>query len=1048
MANQQNKEPDFFKEFGKNVETPVLATELDTPKVEVPEIDFFKEFEPVPTEITLPTEELGGEGKVKLKTGEAKQDFDFFKEFETDAPEITEESREYFTEGELTTVDKAFLGSTIISRLGGAAILTPGAAHREGISKTDAFKKLLQKGATISDVIEEIPQGLINLGTPLGLRLRSVPQKGVVKFAAETAVDPTTYFSGGATKAGKAKKLLTKPTSRIGISLAEQSRRGEIALVNFAGKTFIKGDPVFKMLTKVNRGLRESEKFGDVYQRLNRTFHSTTGHPITDFMLKRSRDVNDEIRGNAIDAYTGVRKKYRKLARDRGLKLDQLNEQVMRELETSDLTNLKRGLTDREKVVKKYADDLRKLDDANFKLEMDAGLPVGKLQGDVDYWARITTPEGKKWLSAKEGFPSSRKWTDRHGSQIQRQFVKRGEDGKPLLDADGNVQQLTLEEANQIKREQGFEGDFFHSDPAISGAIRADRTARAVSSRKFIDDTLDFFTTTPDPLTGKITSEVISGNNVKKLKDFAEKRLRGVENRGIYITRNDLRKLPETPQTKQLLGATDNPQELINVTELNLKGDHKLYVLPDDVAKELNAVRNTMAGGINQSLVIETFDKAQNWWKAWTLGIFPAFHTRNAVSNVYNNMLAGVYDPKWYSEATNLQLLSKQAKIGDEVLDLNKLEFLTDQEQAIVRAANKHGVLNKGWYGGDIPEQIMDSFKTGKWLTLSKRNKAVMKGREVGTFVENNARLAHFMAKVDEGIRLAGTPTPQQMENIYENAALSVKKYLFDYADLTPTEQNVFKRIAPFYTWTRKNLPLQLESLITKPSQAGTTDRIRRQIEDAGGSKEDQRILADYVKRNYPIKVRTRADGVEEYATIAGWLPIGDLFRVMNPVEEGLGMVSPFIKAPVEMLANWNFFLNSHIEEPKGEKAPFMGKLIRKDIVHAAKNIRLLNEIDRTFFRTGEGQLSQEARAVRLLTGFRLYPNDPVKGWEFYLRGLVKENEDKLKLFMKYFFMAERGQISQKDFDKEEKQLIKMMEETNKLIEEGLRLEAKSQRRK
>ena len=97
---------------------------------------------------------------------------------------------------------------------------------------------------------------------------------------------------------------------------------------------------------------------------------------------------------------------------------------------------------------------------------------------------------------------------------------------------------------------------------------------------------------------------------------------------------------------------------------------------------------------------------------------------------------------------------------------------------------------------------------------LSSENVLIKTGTSFNAAVENNARMAHFLAANDQNVQLF-----KSSKAAMDASAQSVRKYLFDYSDLSSREQQTFKRISPFYTFTRKAIPLYLEKLVTNPGK-------------------------------------------------------------------------------------------------------------------------------------------------------------------------------------------------------------------------------------
>jgi len=322
-------------------------------------------------------------------------------------------------------------------------------------------------------------------------------------------------------------------------------------------------------------------------------------------------------------------------------------------------------------------------------------------------------------------------------------------------------------------------------------------------------------------------------------------------------------------------------------------------------------------------VIIKSFDKVQNWWKAQAL-ISPSYHIRNMAGNLWNNFIAGV-NPVYYKKALQLQrgsLVNK--KLMKEMKNL--------------------GVIDQGWYAKDIGEEVLKRVEgIGTWKGLNplqQENKLFQLNRNVGSAVENNARMGHYLSKIADGL------SP-------EKAAESVKKFLFDYGDLTTFEKTIMKRFAPFYTWTRKNLPLQLESIITQPAKYVLPHKIVEIIE-SGVEIPNEKFMSSYITENVPVRIRKNKDGNTEYFLLGNWLPYASAIDILSqPIDTVIQMATPFLKTPIEQWANksafWKDTLGEYqdIERRFKQQGEFIGMSFRKKNIQLLRNIRILNDINK-----------------------------------------------------------------------------------------------------
>ena len=444
-----------------------------------------------------------------------------------------------------------------------------------------------------------------------------------------------------------------------------------------------------------------------------------------------------------------------------------------------------------------------------------------------------------------------------------------------------------------------------------------------------------------DTITGQVFKDakgnyfqMASGQNALSIQEanVAMKREFFKENPAVQLAYRGLANAKAVTSAEFLNGVKQFAVENgVESTAPELKG----LLFEPGVAKQIDAYRKAVSPD-EIGLVLKTIDSVQNWWKSQALFSF-GYHTRNAMGNVWNNYLAGVTNPQAYIDAFKVQ----RGK---------PLEFVDDigrkwTSESIKTAAEKSGVVNQGQFIGDIEQNVTGALDKGNFNPLSQENVLFRGNRAVGGAIENNARMANFITQLKKGLPV-------------DDAAMEVKKFLFDYKDLTGFERNVMKRILPFYTFTRKNLPLQFEQMIKQPQKFAQVERVVQAAESLGmrgAPPANEKYISDYIRSNTAMKVNyNEKDKSYNYFLLGAWLPgyqAQDF--LMQPLDNLLAMVSPLVKAPAETVFNksafWKDTLGSYqeIERVPGEQVNFLGLNMPKRTAQFLRNIRVLNDLDK-----------------------------------------------------------------------------------------------------
>jgi hypothetical protein len=470
--------------------------------------------------------------------------------------------------------------------------------------------------------------------------------------------------------------------------------------------------------------------------------------------------------------------------------------------------------------------------------------------------------------------------------------------------------------------------NFFEADPTVLLSARGMRTDRAVLSNQFFQEITD-------PAKGL----AVKAKNRDELPQWAKDW-----------------QIPEQPDMKR-----------------------SGYYFHPDAARWLNRLEK-MESDFNKDMsgFFGMYSKALNTWKAWTLAVFPSYMTRNFVGNMWNyylgsedpvdaannisdafRMMKGIAKNEKFTFKTQLGEVVNSRELWDKVDKLGGwgIGFISpDYSRSVKEVIDAHNRfsryrLTRGWdpavllareyrntglmkkVGGIGPLSPKETRKA--LLNLwSPNNAYVETGFRINSILDDYTRAAHIIQKVKQGFSV-------------EDAVASAKKHFFDYHDLSPAEKNLFRNIFPFYSWSRKNIPFQLESIVTRPSRIA---RFGSAVYSFNGwdQPEEERYLNQWMKSQAPLRVRKNSKtGKYEYFVFKNWLPLADIHDIVDPIQWSLQSLNPFIKVPLETIFNINLFTRRKLDRlnswTKGEREIVFGEKVPKKVAHLLKSLRPVN---------------------------------------------------------------------------------------------------------
>ena len=226
----------------------------------------------------------------------------------------------------------------------------------------------------------------------------------------------------------------------------------------------------------------------------------------------------------------------------------------------------------------------------------------------------------------------------------------------------------------------------------------------------------------------------------------------------------------------------------------------------------------------------------------------------------------------------------------------------TDRDWRIFDEIERSGIAGGGQAAIEVAEKSAMA-SMGTWNPLRAHFWPFKAVRKANTEAE-------FMVRMT-----AGRHVMEGGGNLDE-AWKAIRKFHFDYSELTPTEAKI-KMVIPFWKWQKNILPVLIESIGNRPAAWSRLRQVKGELEYAS---EAEGVVPDYFMENLGIRLPWRMDGSQLY--VLPDLPFKDLNRWMRsddrPITglKPLDMATrafaesafPYAKLPIELWAGKQFF--------------------------------------------------------------------------------------------------------------------------------------------
>lgn len=359
--------------------------------------------------------------------------------------------------------------------------------------------------------------------------------------------------------------------------------------------------------------------------------------------------------------------------------------------------------------------------------------------------------------------------------------------------------------------------------------------------------------------------------------------------------------------------------------------------LPKSIMTSINHIEEFYKDPAKAEELLKFYDKVLSQFKTSATLLNPASWVRNFMGDSFQAYVAGVRDPTLYKDA--LSILKVEPGTGATIRiagnSYSKEKLLQLFEQSGAKSGfirSEHGSAKALEKIRGMAETREDVPRLATWLHTFRQQA----DKELAPL---HSRLSE-LEKLNKAQNFTNPNTYKELqqlrskimsveEQVSHKAAANVSKWMVDYGDFTKFEMSTMRRVIPFYSFMRKNIPLQIEGLAMRPGTYNNAMNVGRNIDTYMADPNDPGIYPKWLRDMGFARLGSSASGGQN--VWSPQMPWTDLEKTFGGGTQGiignqLASLTPAATIPIELGMGKDIFSGKDISN-QGSYPYFTGQI-------------------------------------------------------------------------------------------------------------------------